>query len=301
MQPAMSGDGWGMVRREATLFAAPPEPPSAIRWRMAATAPKWSSSLPGPSPWAHRRTNRWAPTGKARNIRSTSPSPFALGKYAVTFEEYGPPPPLADKPMITAGRGRRPVIEISWDAPRAIAAGSPANRRRLSPAVGGMGIRLPGHDALLVGARDHARSGLAVSAMVLRPRSRQKTEQVDPNPWGLYQMHGNVGRRDQWRLGGAPTDGSARATRGNLLGQVSWRSRHRVARGGSAASRFTRAAFRGVEPRPVRLGFRCARDLGEPRVTSSTAGSGRARFRQRSAAYPRSAHPAKIRSSATTP
>ena len=80
-----------------------------------------------------------------------------------------------------------------------------------------------------------------------------------PNPWGLYDMHGNVWEwvRDCWHenYSGAPTDGSA------------WEAdkcQQRVLRGGSfyvwAVS--LRSAFRywnGPENRNLINGFRCAR------------------------------------------
>ncbi|MFO1424065.1 MAG: formylglycine-generating enzyme family protein [Candidatus Competibacteraceae bacterium] len=92
---------------------------------------------------------------------------------------------------------------------------------------------------------------------------RQQTVPVaslPPNPWGLYEMHGNVWEwtQDHWHANyeGAPTDGSA------------WLSSDagadRVLRGGSwdDSARSVRAACRGVVPPVDRddfIGFRCAR------------------------------------------
>jgi len=93
---------------------------------------------------------------------------------------------------------------------------------------------------------------------------RQNTLPVDsfkPNPWGLYQVHGNV---FEWvedcytnSYNGAPSDGSAW-----LTGDCS----HRVLRGGSWASvpRLLRAAYRYWNTTSYRFasrGFRVARAL----------------------------------------
>lgn len=83
---------------------------------------------------------------------------------------------------------------------------------------------------------------------------------LPPNPWGLYEMHGNVREwcQDHWHdnYEGAPADGSA------------WEGRaagvSRVLRGGSwnDGARFVRAAGRYAPHPDIRighLGFRCAR------------------------------------------
>ncbi len=103
-----------------------------------------------------------------------------------------------------------------------------------------------------------------------RPKSeykseyRQQTVPVDsfaPNPWGLYQVHGNIYEwvEDCWNRDyvGAPSDGSARTT-GNCS--------RRVMRGGSwqFAPWHLRSAARGAVATAVDfrlVGMRVARSL----------------------------------------
>jgi formylglycine-generating enzyme required for sulfatase activity len=96
---------------------------------------------------------------------------------------------------------------------------------------------------------------------------RQKTVPVDsfqPNPWGLYQVHGNVAEwvEDCWHRDyrGAPADGSAWTTGGDC--------HDRVLRGGEWKSGAKSArAFRGGNSaglRHVTFGFRVARTLLAP-------------------------------------
>ena len=92
----------------------------------------------------------------------------------------------------------------------------------------------------------------------------EETMAVDsfqPNPWGLYQVHGNVWEwaEDCWNgsYSGAPTDGSA------------WTSGDcgpRVLRGGSWSldPEYLRSAFRGnrkTSPATTTVGLRVARTL----------------------------------------
>jgi formylglycine-generating enzyme required for sulfatase activity len=95
-----------------------------------------------------------------------------------------------------------------------------------------------------------------------------KTSEVGtypPNPWGLYDMHGNVWEwvEDVWHdsYQGAPSDGSAWTD-----GEGENSSRYRVSRGGSWVinPRILRSAIRGGDLPVIRvndLGFRVARTL----------------------------------------
>jgi formylglycine-generating enzyme required for sulfatase activity len=92
-------------------------------------------------------------------------------------------------------------------------------------------------------------------------QSTVPVSRYQPNPWGLYQVHGNVWEwcEDCWneRHSGAPADGSARTTGDCGL---------RVLRGGSwdCSPQFLRAARRSrdnAELRYYSIGFRVARTL----------------------------------------
>jgi formylglycine-generating enzyme required for sulfatase activity len=206
----------------------------------------------------------------------TFPRRFAVGKYAVTFDEWdacvvgsGCDYRPAD---LGWGRGNRPVINVSWnDAKRYVAwlgAKTRKNYRLLSESereyvtrAGAVtpfwwGSSISPQQANYDDARAYGRGS--------RSEGRRKTVPVDsfgPNPWGLYNVHGNVWEwtEDCWneRNIGNPGDSSAR-TSGNC--------ERRVVRGGSwdLYPRYLRAAFRigfaGVD-RSNSIGFRVARSI----------------------------------------
>ena len=101
---------------------------------------------------------------------------------------------------------------------------------------------------------------------------------LPPNPWGLYEMHGNVWEwcADHWHgsYDGAPQDGSA------WLRPEAHSGASRVFRGGSwsVLARLVRSAYRDRGHPGVRhdgLGFRCARVQGtgaEPRSGAAEPG-----------------------------
>jgi formylglycine-generating enzyme required for sulfatase activity len=210
-------------------------------------------------------------------VRVAIAEPFAVAKYAVTFDEWDAC--IADggcngyRPTDQGwGRGKHPVINVSWDDAKAYAAWvaqkTGKTYRLLSDAEREYVTRASTTTPFCWGSSiqttqanyngDHAYEGGA------KGRYRQKTMPVDsfvPNAWGLYQVHGNVWEwtEDCWNDSNDtnPADGSART-----VGDCS----RRVARGGSWDSfpQSLRSADRsGIIAASQRfdLGFRLARTL----------------------------------------
>jgi formylglycine-generating enzyme required for sulfatase activity len=194
---------------------------------------------------------------------------FAIGRYPVTFDEYdrfceakGQKSP-EDKEW---GRGRRPVINISWDNAQAYIAW-------LSHETG-QAYRLPSEAEWEYACRAGTMTPYSFGAAMTPDKANYtdsglgRTSEVGAypaNPWGLHDMHGTVWEwvEDNWHdnYQGAPTDGSA------------WREsetgsgpRRCVLRGGSWGyySRLCRSACRvryDAGNRVSHVGFRVARTL----------------------------------------
>jgi formylglycine-generating enzyme required for sulfatase activity len=212
--------------------------------------------------------------------RVTFKRQFAVGRFAVTFDEWdacvGDGGCNGYKPRdMDWGGGRRPVINVSWeDAKTYIAwlsrkAGktyrllSEAEREYATRA----GSTTPFWWGNAITTSQANYDGDNTYGDGAKGEYRQKTLPVDsfePNPWGLYQVHGNVWDwvEDCYDVNyiGTPTDGSA------------WTAadcKFRVIRGGSwlfmpgslrSGSRY-RERFNG---RRSDLGFRPARTLVAP-------------------------------------
>ena len=215
--------------------------------------------------------------------RVTFGKAFGVGKFAVTFEEWNAC--VADggcngyTPSDEGwGRGRRPVINVSWDDANAYAewlsrktgktyrllseaereyvtrAAPPPESRQNTPFWWGTSIST--QQANYNGNYTHGTGAKGVS--------RRQTVLVDsfqPNPWGLYQVHGNVWEwtEDCWHdnYSGAPSDGSAWTSGG---------CSDRVLRGGAwyFYPWLLRAAFRlwnSTDSRDNVVGFRVGRTL----------------------------------------
>ena len=201
---------------------------------------------------------------------------FGLGKYAVTFDEYDAYCAArgVDRPSDEGwGGARRPVIKVSWDDAQAycrwLSDQTGAEYRLPSEAEWEYACRAgtttpfwwgreitPGQ-ANYIGDSVYAGGGM-------RGVFRCKTEPVDaftPNPWGLYQTHGNVLEwcEDAWNetYANAPADGSAW-----ILGDSS----RAVLRGGSwsyVPDGLRSAARNGLQRdfRYRNIGFRVARTI----------------------------------------
>ena len=187
---------------------------------------------------------------------------FALGRYPVTFAEYDVFCDEADYSVPEDegwGRGRRPVINVSFEDATAYCAWLSEKTGRL--------YRLPSEAEWEYACRAGSEAAYAVGSTIDETQANfgghiDKTSEVGAYPanaFKLHDTHGNVREwcEDQWHgsYEGAPDDGSA------WLDQASG---FRVMRGGSwlVDARFARAAFRSRFVPDVRLdslGFRCAR------------------------------------------
>jgi formylglycine-generating enzyme required for sulfatase activity len=209
--------------------------------------------------------------------RVTIPKPFAAGKFAVTFAEWDACE--ADGgcggyiPQDEGwGRADRPVINVSWDDAQAyvtwLSKKTGKTYRLLSEAefeyVARAGTTTPfwwgasitPEQANYDGSAEPYKGGGSIGEY------RQKTLPVKsfkPNPWGLYQVHGNVYSWTQdcyaENYNDAPKDGSPAK-------EISGCSR--VLRGGSwfNSPQILRAAGRirdYAEDRYYSIGFRVAR------------------------------------------
>ena len=203
--------------------------------------------------------------------RVTIARPFAVGKYEVTFAEWDACVADGgcggDRPDDEGwGRGRRPVVNVSWDDAKAYVRW--LNRKT------GKQYRLPSEAEWEYAARAGTTTRYNWGDDIGRNRancdgcgSRWDRKQTAPagsfpaNVFGLHDVHGNVW---EWvedcrnvNYQGAPSDGSAR-----MSGDCS----SRVLRGGSWFNepRYLRSALRGrgrTGNRSYGLGFRVARTL----------------------------------------
>jgi formylglycine-generating enzyme required for sulfatase activity len=187
--------------------------------------------------------------------------PFAVGRFTVTFAEWDAAG-LPHKPSdVGWGRGRRPSINVSWEDAKAYA-------DWLSQSTG-KEYRLPSEAEWEYCCRAGTTTKYAFGENITRHRaqfsegewgSAKQTVEVgrfSPNPWGLYDLHGNVWEwcEDVWHdtYSGAPSDGSPWLQSGDAS--------RRVVRGGSWVidPQFLRSAYRdglSTDYRLNSLGFR---------------------------------------------
>ena len=216
--------------------------------------------------------------GPQREVTITRP--LAVGRFEVTFDEWQAC--LLDGgcdrwPQDQGwGRGRRPVIDVSWeDAQRYVAwlnkrlaesagTGGPAPKYRLLSeaeweyaARAGTTTARPWNEAAAPAGAGCKECGT--------PGATRRTTEVNATAANNWKLHGMVGNVWEWvqdcsnvNYEGAPTDGSAWDIRGKC--------ELRGIRGGSflTAAKGTRAATRSFYPvqrRDLNIGFRVATDL----------------------------------------
>ncbi|MBN1343018.1 MAG: SUMF1/EgtB/PvdO family nonheme iron enzyme [Phycisphaerae bacterium] len=177
--------------------------------------------------------------GRPRQDREEKPQhrvriakPFYMGKYEVTQRQWQAV--MGQNPSHFTGSDDLPVEEVSWEDCQAFC-------KKASAKVG-MTIRLPSEAeweyACRAGTRTRYSYGDAMHPELGQygwydANSEGKTHRVGrlkPNPWGLYDMHGNLSEwcQDVYHKGyeGAPADGSAWVSDGDEGGP-------RVVRGGT--------------------------------------------------------------------
>jgi formylglycine-generating enzyme required for sulfatase activity len=149
---------------------------------------------------------------------------FAVGRFAVTFDEWNAC--VADRGCNgnNVDRGRRPVTTVSWEDSKAyvtwLSAKTGRMYRLLSEAereyVARAGTVTPFWWGSSISASQANYNGKETYGGGSKGEFRGKALPVDsfqPNPWGLYQVHGNVWDwtedcyHDSYE--GAPADGSA--------------------------------------------------------------------------------------------
>jgi formylglycine-generating enzyme required for sulfatase activity len=205
--------------------------------------------------------------------------PFAVGRFAVTFKEWDACAAARGCGAYTPGdegwgRDRQPAVNVSWDDAKAyvswlsLKTGKPY--RLLSEAereyVTRAGTKTPFWWGAKIGTDQANYNGkYPYAGREEKGGYLEKTLPVrsfEPNPWGLYQVHGNVWEwvEDCWHdnYRDAPTHGEA---------WVDGKSCRRVLRGGAwdRPPQLLRSACR-VSFRPAfrynMIGFRVARSTG---------------------------------------
>jgi len=209
-------------------------------------------------------------------------TPFAVGKYAVSFDDWDACSTDGGcngyKPDDEGwGRGNRPAINVNWNDAMAYVAWlsrktgksyrllSETEREYVTRAGATTpfwwGSSITPAEANYNGSAEPYKGGGS------KGQYRNQTvavESLQPNPWGLYNVHGNVWdwTEDCWndRTKGVPNDGSART------GYKGDDCTRRVVRGGSwlANPENLRSAYRSTDSARVRrnnIGFRVARTL----------------------------------------
>lgn len=192
------------------------------------------------------------------------PHPFAVGRFAITFDEwdlFASANGLEKKQDDEWGRGRRPVINVTWN--------EAVDYVTWLTEVTGKPYRLLSEAEWEYCCRAGTETTYCTGDAITKEQARfsaGRTVEVGSyscNAWGLHDMHGNVWEwcRDIWHdsYNGAPTDGTAWLQGGNID--------RRVVRGGSwnFNRQDLRSAYRGrqlIQHRSNDLGFRVARTLG---------------------------------------
>ncbi len=210
-------------------------------------------------------------------------NPFSVGRFPVTFSEWDAcvaARGCSYRPTDQGwGRGRQPVTNILWDDAKEYVAWlsrttgktyrlpSEAEREYVTRAGTTTAYWwgksfVPGQANCSPGNPELASTRIGGLQQPATPARALPVQSFAPNPWGLYQVHGNVYDwvEDCWNdnYNGAPSDGSA-WTSGNCNGHV--------LRGGAfsrkpQAARSAARIWFGLPNRLIYMSVRVARTLG---------------------------------------
>jgi formylglycine-generating enzyme required for sulfatase activity len=204
---------------------------------------------------------------------------------------------MGDNPSEFKGDPMRPVEQVSWDMAQSF-------MREIEDKVPGLGLSLPTEAqweyACRAGTETAYSFGAAITGELARfygPQSKNlgtvPVGSLPPNPWGLFEMHGNVW---EWCADGRREYGPDPVT--DPLGPLETRA-ERALRGGSwgSGARDLRSAGRSAGDQGLRgsgVGFRCARvqEGAEPGGDAANPAGGAP---ERSGAAGRSGGPRKRR------
>lgn len=200
----------------------------------------------------------------------TIAAPFAVGRFQVTFDEWDAALAaggVKHNPKTDWGRGRQPVMRISWEDAQQYCAWlfkvTGQSYRLLSEAEWEYACRATTETEFAWGDKLSAKQAHFSEGASGSAKKTVEVGSFPANRWGLHDMHGNVW---EWvedahhsNYNDAPADGSARQGDPSL----------RVLRGGSWFFNpgYLRSAFR-FRFQPVNrsdfVGFRLARTLSPP-------------------------------------
>ncbi len=203
-------------------------------------------------------------TDSMKPVHSVRIASFEMSKYEVTFEEYDAFTDATGRERVDDrgfGRGRRPVINVSWHD-------AVAYTQWLSSQTG-ESYRLPSEAEWEYAARAGSTTMYSWGNGIGRNRANcdgcgsqwdySETAPVgsfSANRWGLHDMHGNVWEwvQDCWNgnYRGAPADGSAwesgncarRMLRGGSLNNVPWLLRSAFRGRLTSGNRYNYSGFR---------------------------------------------------------
>jgi len=198
--------------------------------------------------------------------------PFAIGRYEVTFEEYDQFAQATGRKLPIdggGGRGRRPVINFSWQEAVDYAQwlSTQASKRYRLPTEAEWEYAARGGKETAYWWGNQMKSGIANCAGCGSEWDNKLTAPVgsfQPNPFGLHDTAGNVWEWvedcDHENYNGAPTDGSAWKKEGDGNCYL------RVIRGGAwnYGAKGLRSSFRGrADPglRSYAIGLRLVQEL----------------------------------------